>query len=167
MKKFILTAAVLSLSATAAYCAIAPAKVADVLNHKKDFDGKEICLTGPVEELDARVSRKGNHYFTFKMSEAGQTIKIFSQGDPSFKDGQQVTACGKYEIARTVGAQTFHDEVAASTGTITVLGADAKEAPKTDAKAAPAAKEDKKAQPAAKTDKTSKPAAKTAPASGK
>lgn len=159
MKKFMLGAAMLSLSA-AAYCAAPEAKVADVLNHKKDFDGKEICVTGAVEELDARVSRKGNHYFTFKMTESGQMLKIFSQGDPSFKDGQKVTACGKYEISRTVGSQTFHDEVSASTNTITVHA----EAAKAETKAAaPVAKEDKKATAAkseAPVKKETKPAGK-------
>jgi len=85
--------------------------------------------------------------FTFKMSEVGQTIKIFSQGEPAFKDGQEVKACGKYEMSKSVGSQTFRDEVEASTSTITVAVKAAKETPKTDAKAAPA-KEETKALPA-------------------
>jgi uncharacterized protein YdeI (BOF family) len=90
-------------------------RIGDVLARPDAFDGRKVVLDGKVSALDPRTSRRGNDYFTFRLSdETGASLKVFSWGKPAITPGDRVEVRGRFQRERRVGRYTFTDEVEAS-----------------------------------------------------
>jgi hypothetical protein len=95
--------------------ALARDRIGDILNRPEAFDGREVVLEGKVSALDPRTSRRGNDYFTFRLSdETGASLKVFSWGKPAIAPGDRVEVRGRFQRKRQVGSYTFTNEVEAS-----------------------------------------------------
>ncbi|MGD0263603.1 MAG: hypothetical protein ABSD47_01455 [Candidatus Methylomirabilota bacterium] len=95
--------------------ALAQDRIGDILARPDAFDGREVMLAGKASAVDPRTSRRGNDYFTFRLSdETGASLKVFSWGKPAIAPGDRVEVRGRFQRERRVGRYTFTDEVEAS-----------------------------------------------------
>jgi hypothetical protein len=90
------------------------ARVAEIAKNPAAFDQKTVTVSGSAGEVSSRTSRRGNPYTTFKLSDQGEAVKVFTFGTPAIKDGQRVQVRGVFQRVKQVGAYTFHDEIDAS-----------------------------------------------------
>ncbi len=74
-------------------------------------DGHEVRLEGTVRHLDARISRRGNHYYTFDLYAGKGAVRVFRFGVPECTDGSQATVAGVFHHVKRVSGYTFYDEV--------------------------------------------------------
>ncbi len=84
-----------------------------ILDRPDQFDGKAVTLVGTVRNLDARVSRRGNPYYTFDLAAGGRSIKIFSFGRPPCPGRSAVSVEGVFQKVKRVSGRTFYNEVEA------------------------------------------------------
>jgi hypothetical protein len=95
--------------------ALAGDRIGDVLARTDAFDGRDVIVEGKASAVDPRTSRRGNDYFTFRISDvAGTSLKVFSWGKPAFAPGDRVEVSGRFQRERQVGRYTFTNEVEAS-----------------------------------------------------
>jgi hypothetical protein len=95
--------------------ALARDSIGDILARPDAFDGREVVLEGKASAVDPRTSRRGNDYFTFRLSdETGASMKVFSWGKPAIVPGDRVEVHGRFQRERRVGRYTFTNEVEAS-----------------------------------------------------
>jgi hypothetical protein len=90
------------------------ATVAEIAKNPAAFDQKTVTVSGTAGEFSSRTSRRGNPYTTFRLSDQGEALKVFSFGTPAVKDGERVEVRGIFQRVKHVGAYTFHDEIDAS-----------------------------------------------------
>jgi len=103
------------LSVALAGPALARDRIGDILARPDAFDGREVVLEGKASAVDPRTSRRGNDYFTFRLSdETGASMKVFSWGKPAIVPGDRVEVRGRFQKKRRVGRYTFTNEVEAS-----------------------------------------------------
>ncbi|MFI5338757.1 MAG: hypothetical protein ACHQ7N_02835 [Candidatus Methylomirabilales bacterium] len=106
---------ILVLAIGLAVPALARDRIGDVLARPEAFDGREVVLEGKASGVDPRTSRRGNDYFTFRLSdETGTSLKVFSWGKPAIAPGDRVEVHGRFQRERRVGRYVFTDEVEAS-----------------------------------------------------
>lgn len=111
----LLAAVALSIAALLAPAAsAAPASPGAISADPSAYDGQTVTLTGTITNFRARVSRQGNAYFTFDLSDGKSAIRIFSFGQASCQAGT-VTVEGRFEKVKQSGRYTFYSEVQAST----------------------------------------------------
>lgn len=103
-------AVVLSLLLVAAVEA-ADAAVKDLLSDPARYDGQSVSLAGTLTQLDARVSRRGNAYYTFKLDDGSARVTVFAFGQPPCPSGSRVTVDGAFRRVKQVSGHTFHDQV--------------------------------------------------------
>ena len=101
---------VLSLALVVA-CEGADALVKALLADSARYDGQAVTLTGTVTQLDARVSRRGNPYYTFKLDDGSGRVPVFSFGQPPCPSPSRVTVDGEFRHVKRVGGHTFYDQV--------------------------------------------------------
>ncbi len=95
--------------------ALARDRIGDILARPQAFDGREVVLEGKASAVDPRTSRRGNDYFTFRLSdETGTSLKVFSWGKPAIAPGDRAEVHGRFQRERRVGRYVFTDEVEAS-----------------------------------------------------
>jgi hypothetical protein len=95
--------------------ALARDRIGDVLARPDAFDGRVVVVEGKASAVDPRTSRRGNDYFTFRLSdETGTSLKVFSWGKPAFAPGDRVEVSGRFQRERRVGRYSFTNEVEAS-----------------------------------------------------
>ena len=95
--------------------AMARDRIGDIVARPEAFDGREVVLEGKASALDPRTSRRGNDYFTFRLSdEAGSSLKVFSWGKPAILPGDRVEVRGRFQRERRVGRYVFTNEIEAS-----------------------------------------------------
>lgn len=95
--------------------ALARDRIGDILARPDTFDGREVVLEGKASAVDPRTSRRGNDYFTFRLSdETGTSLKVFSWGKPAITPGDRVQVSGRFQRERRVGRYSFTNEVEAS-----------------------------------------------------
>lgn len=87
--------------------------VKELLKDAKNYDKKEVTVSGAVLEFKQRTSRVGNKYFTFKLKEGDQTINVYSQGafDGELKDEAKVEVTGIYTVEKKLGDLVFKNEI--------------------------------------------------------
>ena len=94
--------------------ALARDRIGDILARPEAFDGREVVLQGQANALDPRTSRRGNDYFTFRLSDGtGASLKVFSWGKPMLTPGDRVEVHGRFQRERHVGRYVFTNEVEA------------------------------------------------------
>ena len=86
----------------------------EIAKNPAAFDQKTVTVTGTAAQVSSRTSRRGNPYTTFKLSDHGETVKVFTFGTPAIKDGDRVEVRGVFQRVKQVGAYTFQDEIDAS-----------------------------------------------------
>src|SRR5207253_9243030 len=93
------------------------ATVAEIAKNPAAFDQKTVTISGAAEEISSRTSRRGNPYTTFRLSDQGEAVKVFTFGKPDIKDGDRVEVRSVFQRVKLVGAYTFHDDIDASSVT--------------------------------------------------
>src|SRR5256885_15797723 len=88
--------------------------VAEIAKNPAAFDQKTVTASGTAQEVSRRTSRRGNPYTTFRLSDQGEAVKVFTFGTPAIKDGDRVEVRGVFQRVKQVGASTFHNEIDAS-----------------------------------------------------
>ena len=106
---------VLALASPARWASAAT--VAEIAKNPAAFDQKTVTASGTAQEVSRRTSRRGNPYTTFRLSDQGEAVKVFTFGTPAIKDGDRVEVRGVFQRVKQVGAYTFHDEIDASSVT--------------------------------------------------
>ena len=91
--------------------------VTEITKNPAAFDQKTVTASGTAQEVSSRTSRRGNPYTTFRLSDQGEAVKVFTFGTPAIKDGDRVEVRGVFQRVKQVGAYTFHDEIDASSVT--------------------------------------------------
>ncbi len=87
----------------------------EILAHPDRFDRQPVTLSGKVTNLSERVSRAGNTYYTFRLSDGKTSVKVFSFGQSLCRPGEVATVRGRFERVKHLGSYTFYDEVEAET----------------------------------------------------
>ncbi len=90
----------------------------DILASPGDYDNKTVSVSGTVTNLDARMSRAGNAYFTFDLKDGRDDIKVFSFGEPRITEGDGVAIKGLFQCERSVSHRTYYNEIDCSKGSI-------------------------------------------------
>jgi|GEM_PF-1379647 len=84
-----------------------------ILTNPDRFDGKSVMIRGTITNLHETVSRRGNPYYTFDLSDGTRTIRVFSFGTAPCRSGM-ATVEGTFDQVKHVGSRTFRNEVTAS-----------------------------------------------------
>jgi hypothetical protein len=77
------------------------------------FDGHAVSVQGAVTNVQERVSRSGNAYYTLDLSDGRQAIRVFSFGKAPCRAGT-ATVEGTFSKVKRQGRYTFYNEVEAS-----------------------------------------------------
>lgn len=77
------------------------------------FDGQTVTLRGTVRNLQERVSRAGNPYYTLDLSDGKQAIRVFSFGTAPCRTGA-ATVEGTFAKVKQQGRYAFYNEVTAT-----------------------------------------------------
>jgi hypothetical protein len=77
------------------------------------FDGQAVTIRGTVTNLQERVSRAGNPYYTLDLSDGKQAIRVFSFGAAPCRVGV-ATVEGVFAKVKQRGRYTFYNEVTAT-----------------------------------------------------
>lgn len=85
-----------------------------LLSDPAAHDGTLVNLSGTVTNLDVRVSRRGNAYYTFKLDDGGGRITVFSFGSAPCSNGSWANVEGQFLREKTVNGYVFHNQVDAT-----------------------------------------------------
>ena len=108
-------ASLLVLAWTAAALARADqVAVKELLAEPDKWHGRAVVVSGTVLGLDARVSQKGNPYYTFRLNDGAASVTVFAYGTPAVKDGSRVQVEGTFLKVKRVGKHTFQNQVDAA-----------------------------------------------------
>ena len=94
--------------------AISRVAVESVLNNPDAYDGKAICVQGPVEDVREKTSGRGNPYVLFQVREGRTALKVFSFGRGMIPRQGPVLACGVFFKEKEVNGLTFRNEMTAA-----------------------------------------------------
>ena len=89
----------------------ADAQIGAVLSDPAGYDGQPVSLTGTVSQLDTRVSRRGNPYYTFKLDDGSGRVAVFSFGQLPCPSPSRVTVAGEFRHVKRVGTHMFYDQI--------------------------------------------------------
>jgi hypothetical protein len=84
-----------------------------ILTNPGRFDGKSATIRGTIANLRETVSRRGNSYYTFDLSDGPRAIRVFSFGKALCRAGLAAVE-GTFEQVKQVGRYTFRNEVTAT-----------------------------------------------------
>jgi hypothetical protein len=84
-----------------------------ILANPDRFDGKTVTIRGTITNVRETVSRRGNPYYTFDLSDGTRSIRVFSFGTAPCRVGM-ATVEGTFDKVKHVGGRTFRNEVTAS-----------------------------------------------------
>ena len=86
------------------------ATVAEIAKDPAAFDQKTVTVSGTAQEVSSRTSRRGNPYTTFRLSDQGEAVKVFTFGTPAIKDGDRVEVRGVFQrVAEERGVRSAPD----------------------------------------------------------
>jgi hypothetical protein len=74
-------------------------RLEEVLQDPSRFDGRSVVLRGTLTRLQSHVSRKGNRYYTFALTEGGRDILVLAQARPDCKEGAIISVHGQFDRA--------------------------------------------------------------------
>src|SRR5436309_7088864 len=99
---------VLALASPARWASAAT--VAEIAKNPAAFDQKTVTASGTAQEVSSRTSRRGNPYTTFRLSDQGEAVKVFTFGTPAIKDGDRVEVRGVFQrVAEERGVRSAPD----------------------------------------------------------
>ena len=99
--------------ATSVSAQLVKAPLGDILVNPDRYDHQAVTISGTVTNLRERVSRAGNAYYTFDLSDGRQVIRVFSFGNAPCGSGG-ATVEGTFEKVKRQGRYTFYNEVTAT-----------------------------------------------------
>ncbi len=99
--------------ATSASAQVVNASPSEILANPDRFDSQPVTIRGTVTNLQERVSRAGNPYYTLDLSDGKQAIRVFSFGTAPCRVGG-ATVEGSFEKVKRQGRYTFYNEVTAT-----------------------------------------------------
>jgi hypothetical protein len=112
---------VLSVSATLLLLASGPAwgtTVSEILKDPTGYSGKHLDVSGTVQDVEQKTSRRGNDYETFDVCDGDSCVKVFAWGHPQINEGQKLTVHGTFDAVKHVGRYTFYNELDADEGSL-------------------------------------------------
>jgi len=92
--------------------------VSEILNYPDKYHLKTVLVKGEVLDAKHKVSKRGNPYTVFALSDGTSAIKIFTFGTPEINRGDRVKVKGIFYKVRYVGRYTFYNEIDATDGWI-------------------------------------------------
>lgn len=93
-----------------------------ILSNPNGFDGRKVEVEGRVESLRSRLSAKGGPYTTFKLTEDGESLSVFTLGDARLKEGDLVQVTGRFQKIRYLSQYVFLNEIDATDGQVVKAG---------------------------------------------
>ena len=99
----------LLLSITAVEAANGTVKT--ILSDPARYDGQAVTVDGTITYLDARISKRGNPYYTFKLDDGSGRVTVFAFGEPPCPAKSRVTVDGQFRRVKQVSGHTFHDQI--------------------------------------------------------
>jgi DNA polymerase III alpha subunit len=107
VRAFVLVVLLLSVAAGEA----ANETIKNILADPTRHDGQAVTLDGTIAYLDARVSKKGNPYYTFKLDDGSGRLTVFSFGEPPCPARSRVTVDGQFRRVKQQSGHTFRDQI--------------------------------------------------------
>jgi len=95
---------------TLAFAQAVSTSPSDILANLDRFDGQAVTIRGTVTNLQERVSRAGNPYYTLDLSDGKQAIRVFSFGTAPCR-AEAGTVEGTFAQVKQQGRYTFYNEV--------------------------------------------------------
>jgi RecJ-like exonuclease len=92
--------------------------ISEILSHPEKYHLKTVQVKGEVLDVKHKVSKKGNEYTIFVLSDGKTAIKVFTFGTPKINIGDKVKVKGTFYKTKYVGRYTFYNEIDASKGLI-------------------------------------------------
>jgi DNA/RNA endonuclease YhcR with UshA esterase domain len=92
--------------------------ISEILSNPDKYHLKTVLVKGEVLDVKHKVSKKGNPYTVFALSDGTSAIKIFTFGTPEINRGDKVKVKGIFYKVRYVGRYTFYNEIDATDGWI-------------------------------------------------
>lgn len=91
-------------------------RAGDVLRDRDSLDGRTICVTGKVVDLEEKFGRAtGKHLFRAKLDDGTGVLQVFAFGYfPKIAPGEPIEACGRFNKAKLhKNGVIYKDEVEA------------------------------------------------------
>ena len=92
--------------------------VSEILNHPEKYHLKTVQVKGEVLDVKHKVSKRGNEYTVFVLSDGKKSLNVFTFGTPEINVGDKVKVEGIFYKVKYVGRYTFYNEIDASKGLI-------------------------------------------------
>jgi len=92
--------------------------ISEILSNPDKYHLKTVLVKGEVLDVKHKVSKRGNPYTVFAVSDGTSAIKIFTFGTPEINRGDRVKVKGIFYKVRYVGRYTFYNEIDATDGWI-------------------------------------------------
>jgi len=98
----------------------APVLAADsidaIIANPASFDGKHVAVTGTVDNVKMKTSRRGNDYTTFDLCQT-QCVHVYAHGHANVTKGATVSVTGDFVASRTIGTFTVTNQITADDDT--------------------------------------------------
>ena len=88
--------------------------VGEVLQAPEHFDGEVVTLTGRAQRVRTQVSRHGNEYTTFSLTDGSGRLTVFAWGNIHVTSAERVEVHGQFDHVKHVGRYTFYNELSAT-----------------------------------------------------
>jgi DNA polymerase III alpha subunit len=92
--------------------------VSEILNHPDKYHLKTVLVKGEVLDVKHKVSKRGNPYIVFVLSDGKKSLNVFTFGTPEINVGDKVKVEGIFYKVKYVGRYTFYNEIDATNGLI-------------------------------------------------
>jgi DNA/RNA endonuclease YhcR with UshA esterase domain len=92
--------------------------ISEIINNPDQYHLKPVKVKGEVLDVKHKISRKGNEYTVFVLSDGSAGIKVFTFGSPQINVGDKVKVEGVFYKVKYVGRYTFYNEIDATNGLI-------------------------------------------------
>ena len=90
----------------------AETSVRAILENPGRYDGQEVTVTGKASEVKATISKRGNPYTTFRLTDAaGGPMTVYTRGHADVKTGDVVEVTGTFSQVKRVGRYTFYNQI--------------------------------------------------------
>ncbi len=84
-----------------------------ILANPDRFDGKAVTVRGTIANFRETISRRGNPYYTFDLSDGTGAIHVFSFGKAPCRSGPVIVE-GTFARVKQVSGRTFYNEITAT-----------------------------------------------------
>jgi hypothetical protein len=91
----------------------APVSVDEILSNPDRFDGQMVTVEGTITDLKRRVTRSGDPFYKFYLSDGKQAIRVISLGSPPCQSGA-VTVEGTFAKIKRGRLSVSYNVVSAS-----------------------------------------------------